>query len=308
MGSPAIAATCLGSLVACDDIEVVGVVSQPDRPRGRRLKVDPCETRQLALSLGLPTYAERTINDEAGVAQLRAWAPELLVVVAFGQILRPQVLDLPPRGCINLHTSLLPALRGAAPIQWAIAEGLTETGVTTMYMDEGMDTGDIIASQVVPIAPDDTGGALHDKLAVVGAELLVTTIRDIEAGRASRTAQVHEEATYARKLTKQDGRLEWSQAAGELHNHVRAFNPWPCCQCLPAGLDEARGLLRVLATRVEVGNGEPGCVLDVTGDGPLIACGDGAIRLLEVQPPGKRRMAGSDYLRGHGIAVGEMFR
>ncbi len=308
MGSPEIAACCLRAVAACGDIEVAGVVTQPDRPRGRKLQVEPCETRRVAMALGLPTYAAHTINDEAGVAQLRAWAPELILVVAFGQILRSAVLQLPRLGCINLHTSLLPALRGAAPIQWAIANGLTETGVTTMFMDKGMDTGDMIDRRVVGIEPEDTGGTLHDRLASVGADLLVSTVYDLAAGRAVRTPQDHAGATYARKLAKQDGRLAWSVSARDLHNRVRGFNPWPCCHCLPPGDDGSRGPLRVLVSRVEAGIGPPGELIDVGEAGPLVACGTDALRLVEVQPAGKRRMSGSEFLRGHRIEVGEQFQ
>ncbi len=304
MGSADFACPCLETVLKSDRDEVVAVVTQPDRPKGRNLELASCPVKQYAASRGIPVLSPERVNTPPSLALLSSLSPDLIVVVAYGQLLKPALLALPPRGCINVHGSLLPRYRGAAPIQWAVANGDAVSGVTTMYMNEGMDTGDMILKREVPVDPGDTGGRLHDKLAVVGAELLRETLELIRAGTVPRTPQDDSLASVAPKLKKQDGRLDWNQPALTLHNRVRAFNPWPGCFCdLP---DEPGKVLKVLATRVEPfdpasGSSDralPGTLLDVGGDGPLFKAADQAIRLLEVQPEGRKPMSGAAFLRG----------
>ncbi len=304
MGSADIACPSLEALLREPGIELVGVVTQPDRPKGRRLKLSACSVKQRVEDSGIPVFTPQSINTDDALDTLRAWQPDLAIVAAYGQILKPAVLATPRLGCINVHTSLLPRYRGAAPIQWAIANGDSETGVTIMHMDEGMDTGDMIAKRVVPIAPSETAGELHDRLGVIGAELLCEVVRDLQTGRATRTPQDESEATYAPKLTKQDGRIDWTRSADAIYNRIRGFNPWPCCFCVvPAGGGHT---LRVLRAQTEEGDGRPGEVLDVKGEGPLVACAEGAVRLMDVQPEGKRVMRGDAYVCGHALQRGDL--
>lgn len=303
MGSADIACPSLEALLREPGIDIVGVVTQPDRPKGRRLQLAACAVKQNVEAAGISVFSPRSINTEDALDTLRAWQPDLAVVAAYGQILKPTVLGVPRLGCINVHTSLLPRYRGAAPIQWAITNGDAETGVTIMYMDEGMDTGDMIAQRKVPISHDDTAGTLHDRLGVVGAELLCEAVRDLQAGRTIRTPQDAAQATYAPKLTKHDGRIDWTHSAAAIYNRVRGFNPWPCCYCVVSSGEGHK--LRVLRARAEEGEGRPGEVLDVKGDGPLVACADRAVRLLDVQPEGKRVMPGDAYICGHSLQRGE---
>ncbi len=304
MGSADIACPSLERLLREPTVDVVGVVTQPDRPKGRKLKLSACAVKAHMEQTGIPVVTPRNINAPEALDVLRVLAPELIVVVAYGQILKPEVLAIPSLGCINVHTSLLPKYRGAAPIQWAVANGDSETGVTIMYMDVGMDTGDIILQRTVPIGSCDTAGVIHDRLSVVGADLLYEAVCDLKAGRAVRHPQDERLATYAPKLTKHDGRIDWTQSADAIYNHVRGFNPWPCCYCVVSG--EASTTLRVLAAQREPGDGAPGAVLGTKGDGPLVACGVGSIRLLQVQPQGKRVMEGSAYLCGHALQEGDV--
>lgn len=306
MGSAAIACPSLDALLQRSGVEVVGVVTQPDRPKGRHLKRSPCPVKARIEGRHVPLITPRSINAPEALESLRAWRPDLAVVVAYGQILKPDVLAVPRLGCINVHTSLLPKYRGAAPIQWAVARGESETGVTIMVMDEGMDTGDILAQRAVSIGDAETAGMLHDRLATVGADLLCAVVQDLAAGRVQRIPQNDACATYAPKLRKQDGKIDWTQSAEAIYNRIRGFNPWPCCFCVVPGDPPHR--LRVLAARLEQGDGTPGEVLDVKGEGPLVACGDGAIRLVEVQPEGKRAMGGESYLCGHALQRGEQLR
>jgi methionyl-tRNA formyltransferase len=222
--------------------------------------------------------------------------------VAYGQILKQSLLDLPPRGCINVHASLLPKYRGAAPIQWAIARGDAMTGVTIMHMVKRMDAGDIIMQESTTIRDDETGGELHDRLAAIGASLLVKAIDAIAEGRATRTPQIEAHASYVPKLTKEDGRIDWKSRAEEVYNRIRAFNPWPCCFCMVRG----KGMLRILKASVETPSGASGEVLGVSGDGPLVATGAQSLRLLQVQPEGRKIMAGSAYLNGRAIKKGDV--
>jgi methionyl-tRNA formyltransferase len=305
MGSAGFACPCLEQLLssACD--EVVAVVTQPDRPKGRNLEVSACPVKAYLGSRSIPVLSPAKINTPDSLAVIQGLRPDLLVVVAYGQLLRPALLAVPPLGCINVHGSLLPRYRGAAPIQWAVANGDAVSGVTTMFMNEGMDTGDMILKREVPIDSADTGGSLHDKLAKVGAALLGETVELIRSGRVPRVPQEESQATLAPKLKKADGKIDWTLPAVTIHNHVRAFNPWPGSYCIIPG--SSGKTLKVLATREEPcdaaqgspGQRVPGAVLDATGEGPLIQTGLQAIRLLEVQPEGRKPMTGAAFLRGH---------
>jgi len=290
----------LQALADADGIEVVGAVTQPDRPKGRNLAMSESPVKTLAVKLGIPVLTPENVSAPDSVAFLSELGPDLAAVAAYGQILKPCVLELPPLGCINVHASLLPKYRGAAPIQWAIANGEKVTGVTIMFMAAGMDTGDIITQTRVEIGEAETGGELHDRLGTVGARALIEALSLFAAGNVPRREQDDSEATYAPKLRKADGEIDWTLAARDLYNRVRAFNPWPCCRCRLGGHS-----LRVLAARMEDAAGEPGTVLDVSGNGPLVAAGEGSVRLVEVQPEGKKPMDGAAYLRGHKLEVGK---
>lgn len=297
MGSAGFACPCLERLLVSSQDQVVAVVTQPDRPKGRKLELAPCPVKEYLGTRHVPVLTPERINSPGSLSALRAFNPDMIVVVAYGQMLKADLLAMPPLGCINVHGSLLPRYRGAAPIQWAVANGDPVSGVTTMYMDAGMDSGDMILKSEVPIAPSDTGGSYHDKLAAAGAALLWDTLELIRAGRAPRTPQDHALATLAPKLKKSDGKLDWHLPARVLHDHVRGFNPWPGSFCELPG--KAGRTLKVLATRIEPGRGEPGTLLETAGDGPLIQTGDQAIRLLEVQPEGRKPMSGSAFLCGY---------
>jgi methionyl-tRNA formyltransferase len=304
MGSAELACPSLERLMGTAGLEVVGVVTQPDRPSGRRRQMAACPVAELARKRGATVLAPEQVNNPESLAALRAMKPDVIAVVAYGQILRRPLLELPALGCLNLHGSLLPRYRGAAPIQWAIANGETVTGVTVMFMNERMDAGDIVMMRDVPIGPDDTAGVLSATLALVGAELLVEGVLAVRDGRAERTPQDETRATFAPKLTKLDGRVDWTLPGTAIRNRIRAFNPWPGGWVI---LPDPHGdfLLRILRTRVEpVSGAVPGTVVALGNDGPLIAAGRDGVRLLEVQPEGKRPMNGGDFLRGHPLQVG----
>jgi len=302
MGSADLSCPSLETLMAGDD-EVVSVVTQPDRPKGRNLKLSPSPVKVLAESRGIAVLTPEKINTPEVVDVLKELKPDLVVVVAYGQILKREILELPARGCLNIHTSLLPKYRGAAPIQRAIACGEKITGVTAMFMNEKMDAGDIILQAEVKILDDETGGMLHDRLALEAAALLGRTVGNLKSGNVPRQAQVESAVTFAPKLTKKDGRIDWTMRADQIYNRIRAFNPWPCCYC-EAG--QGAGMLRILKSRIEDDGGAPGKILDVSGDGPLVAAGRGSVRLVEVQPEGRKVMTGADYLRGHALKAGDM--
>ena len=303
MGSAALACPCLEAIIHGPDT-VAGVVTQPDRPKGRSLRPQPCPLKEIAEPRGFAILTPENVNTPDSVTALRNLAPDILVVVAYGQILRPPVLEIPPLRCVNVHASLLPKYRGAAPIQWAVANGDTVTGVTTMYMDAHMDTGDIILQGQTEIGPAETAGELHDRLALIGARLLCLTLDAIRDGNVTATRQDPSAATCAAKLKKSDGRIAWTQPARVIYNHVRGFNPWPCCFCeAPAGSGK---WLRVLRSQVEDKSDEtPGTVVLTTGNGPVVSTGEGRLRLTEVQPEGRKAMSGADYLRGHGLKAGD---
>lgn len=305
MGSAAFACPCLEMLLKDRQDEVVAVVTQPDRPKGRNLELASCPVKAHLGSRHIPVLSPEKVNSEESLEALRTFKPDLIVVVAYGQLLKSALLEMAPLGIINVHGSLLPKYRGAAPIQWAVANGDTVSGVTTMYLNDRMDAGDMILKRELPIDSNDTGGSYHDKLALVGAVVLQDTVELIRSGTAPRTVQDEAQATIAPKLKKSDGRIDWTLPAKIIHNRIRAFNPWPGSFCV---MSKSGGkIVKVLSARVEPGSGAPGTIISLGGDGPLIQAGDGsAVRLLEVQPEGRKTMSGSAFLCGHALNVGEL--
>ncbi len=291
MGSPYFAVPVLEALTT--NYPVVGVVTQPDRPAGRGGALKPPAVKEAALRLGLPIMQPEKLRQPEAMAQLRTWAPNLIIVAAFGQILRPELLDLPKYGCINVHGSLLPRWRGAAPIQAAILAGDHETGITIMKMDPGVDTGAILSRCYIPIAPEDTAGTLSAKLAPLGADLLIETLQRYLSGELLPQPQPVDGITYAPMLKKEDGRLDFTQPAIALERRVRAFNPWP-----GTWFHWNAGLLKVLRARVSAGK-SPGVERRLTVEGfPAIGTGEGILILEEVQPAGKKVMPGRAFLSG----------
>ena len=302
MGSAEFACPALELLLKSGHDKIVGAVSQPERPSGRRQKMQKCPVDAFAAANSLPVLTPENINTPESVESLRALKPDLIAVVAYGQILKANILTLAPEGCVNLHGSLLPKYRGAAPIQWAIANGERETGVTTMFINEKMDVGDIIAQEKELILPDDTSASLSGRLAKKGAKLLIETIEMIRCANAPRTKQDEALATCAPRLKKNDGMIDWTRPAKELSNRIRGFQHWPCC--FFALKDKTT--VRVLRARVEPDvEKEPGTVLETRGEGPLIQTGAGSLRLLELQPEGRKPMSGNAFLCGNKMAEGE---
>ncbi len=290
MGSPDFALPVLRALA--EHYQIVGVVTQPDRPsgRGRELKSPPVKT--LAMDLGLAYIQPEKLRAPEAMDQLRLWAPDLIAVAAFGQILRPDVLALPPHGCVNVHASLLPRWRGAAPIQAAILAGDTETGVTIMQMDKGVDTGAMLSQRAIPIQAEDTAGSLFEKLSHLGADLLIETLPRYLSGELQPQPQDESKATYAPMLKKEEGQLDFTQPAEELARRVRAFNPWP-----GAYMDFGGAILKVHRAHVETENAPAGQRLVYRGQ-PAVRARGGLLILDEVQPPGKKPMSGKSFLAG----------
>jgi methionyl-tRNA formyltransferase len=287
-GTPEFAAVHLQALLDAG-LTPVAVYTQPDRPAGRGQKLMASPVKQLAATHGIPVLQPQTLRDAAAQAELAALQPDLLVVVAYGLILPQAVLDIPPLGCINSHASLLPRWRGAAPIQRAVQAGDAESGVTVMRMEAGLDTGPMLLKVTTPIAADDTGGSLHDRLATLGAAAVVAAIPQLAAGTLHGEVQDDALATYAHKLNKDEARLDWSRPAVELERLVRAFNPWPVCHTT---LGEAA--LKVYAAEVGEGQGAPGEILAASRDGLTVACGAGALRLTRLQLPGGKPLGFAD--------------
>jgi methionyl-tRNA formyltransferase len=299
MGTPEFAVPALEALI--DAHQLVGVVTQPDRPAGRGRRLAPSPVKQVALERGLPLFQPQSLRTPEAVAQVAAWEPEVTVVAAFGQILRQDVLDLPPHGCLNVHASLLPRWRGAAPVPAAILAGDEITGVTIMRMDAGLDTGPILAQREAPIRPDDTQATLEERLARLGAALLVETLPPYLAGDLVGQPQPEEGVTYAGQLRKQDGLLDWSIPASELDRRVRAFHPWPGAFTTWRG--RRLKVLRAALLPGWRGDAPPGTVFALA-DGVAVATGEGALCLEEVQLAGKRQMAISTFLCGQRDCVG----
>lgn len=303
MGTPELAATSLGALLRESAFQIVAVVTQPDRPKGRDLKLQPSPVKQLAQGAGIPVLQPVKAREERFLAELRALQPDLIAVAAFGQILPPAILDLPRLGCLNVHTSLLPRYRGASPIQAAILNGDPETGVTIMKMDVGLDTGAILTQRSTPITDDDNAATLHDRLAKLGAELLVQTITDYASGKIQPRPQQHERATHVAKIKKEDGRIDWSQPARAIWNRIRAFTPWPgAFTFLPAETQPL--LLKIWQAEVVSQSGASGEVLNADKSGIVIGCGEGGLRVTNLQREGGRRMSAQEFLAGNPLKAG----
>lgn len=298
MGSDAFAVPILRRLIDSPH-RVEACVTQPDRPQGRGRVVQPCPVKREAEVRGLLVFTPEKVGE--AFEALSAIRPDVIVVAAYGQFIPSKILKLPAKGCVNVHPSLLPKYRGAAPVQWAIANGESVTGVTIAEVTPKMDAGPILLQEVHPVDPADTAQTLECRLSEIGASLLIKALDLIESGNVVKRPQSDAEATWARKLEKNDGLIDWSLPARDLHNRVRAFQPWP-------GTYFYRGGRRigVLQTRVEPGNGLPGTILEVAGDGPVIACGKDALRLLRLLPEGKRAMSGAEFLRGARWKIGDV--
>ncbi len=300
MGTPDFAVPALQALLDAGH-QVAGVFTQPDKPVGRHQnKLQPPPVKVRALEHGIPVYQPTKLRDGPALALLRELDPDLIAVAAYGRILPDDILALPPKGCINVHSSLLPKYRGAAPINWAVVNGETQTGVTIMHMASELDAGDIILQRAISIGPDEGVESVHDRLAALGGELLVEAVARLDAGTASRTPQDPAGATYAPMLSKALSPVDWTQTARAVHNKIRGLCPWPAASTdLFTG--EAMKLYRS-AVLEQTHHAAPGTVLAAGKEGIDVACGEGTVlRILELQPPGGRRMAAADYLRGHPI-------
>ncbi len=293
MGTPDIAATCLKKIIA-DGFQVVGVYTQPDRPKNRGMKLAFSPVKEVALAADIPVSQPENFRDDGDVQILRDLKPDVIAVVAYGRILSQRVLDIPQLGCINIHASILPAYRGSAPYQWAVLDGLKETGVTAMYLCREMDAGDIIDISKTPIGENETAGELLDRLAVLGADLLSATLSNIERGEVVRTPQDSAQATYAPMLDKAMCPIDFTKTAQQVHNHVRGLHPWPV-----ATMELQGKRFKVHQTAVVDANGTPGQILGMTKTGLLVACGCGAVEIRSIQAEGGKRMSAPDYFRGH---------
>ena len=302
MGTPQFAVPALEALIALKDAEVVGVFTQPDRPKGRGNKLAASPVKETALKAGIPVFQPERIR-KTGVEDLRNLKPDLCVTAAFGQILSQEILDIPPMGNINVHASLLPKHRGSAPIAHAIMAGDRKAGVTTMMMDAGIDTGDMLLKAETEIGESETCAELTERLSRIGAELLIRTIEEMKAGTLRRVPQNEAEMTYDPMLTKEMGIPDFTADADKVRGQINGLNPWPCVS-VPLGEDRLK-LLRAVTAE---GSGEAGSVIAADPkNGLVIACGNGAVRILEVQAPGGKRMRAEDYLRGHGMDTGLRF-
>lgn len=313
MGTPEFAAVALDAIVK--EHEVVAVITQPDKPQGRNRKLVPTPVKVKAQAYDIPVYQPVKIREEESVQMIRDYNPDVIVVAAYGQILPESILNIPKYGCINIHASLLPKYRGAAPIERAIIDGEVMTGVTTMYMEKGLDTGDMIEKAEVPITGEDTGATLHDKLAEAGAALILTTLAKLEAGTVTRTKQDDAQSCYAAMLTKELGRMDFTRPAVELERLIRGLNPWPCAYTTIDGKNVKLYKAEVINLDAQMRQTlqekseqilafAPGEIVEVTKKYFVIACGEGALRVRNLQPEGKKAMDTSAYLNGNPLKPG----
>lgn len=300
MGTPDFALATFGGLIEAG-LDLVGVYTQPDRPKGRGKKLAAPPVKELALQHDIPVFQPRRLRDEQAVAELATLEPDLIVVVAYGQILPQSVLDLPKYGCINVHASLLPRHRGAAPINKVIIDGDEVAGVTTMMMDIGLDTGDMLVKRSLSIFPQETAGQLHDRLALLGCEAMAETLARLCAGTLNREVQDDSLSTYASMMKKEDGCVDWTQDATTIHNLVRGLDPWPAAYTTLDGQT-----LKIADTTPCEGEGQPGTILRADGDGVIVACGQGALKVNGLQLPGKKRLSAADFVRGRKLAIGTL--
>ena len=297
MGTPDIAATCLKRILA-DGFNVVGVYTQPDRPKNRGMKLFPSPVKEVALEHDLPVFQPENFREDETVQQLADLKPDVVAVVAYGRILPQRVLDVAPLGFINIHASLLPRYRGSAPYQWAVLDGLQETGVSAMYLCREMDAGDVINVAKTPIDPNETAGMLLGRLAVLGAELLSNTLSKVEKGEAKGIPQDESQVCYAPMLDKSMCPIDFTKTAQQVHNQVRGLHPWPVATTCIGGKN-----MKIHETVLAEGKGEPGQILGLTKTGLVIACGEGAVEIRSLQAEGGKRMGAVDYFRGHPLEV-----
>ena len=293
MGTPDIAATCLKRILA-DGFDVVGVYTQPDRPKGRGMKMVFSPAKEVAIANNIPVFQPENFRADEDVQMLADLKPDVVAVVAYGRILPQRVLDIPAKGCVNIHASLLPQYRGSAPYQWAVLDGLTETGVTAQHMALKMDAGDIIDVAKTPIGENEAAGELLDKLAVLGADLLSRVLTRFENDDVAGMPQNEEHVSFAPMLDKSMCPIDWNKTAQQVHNHVRGLHPWPV-----ATMELKSQKFKVHVTRIVDGKGKPGEILGLTKTGLVIACGEGAVEIQQLQAEGGKRMAAPDYFRGH---------
>ena len=294
MGTPDIAATCLKKIIA-DGFEIVGCYTQPDRPKGRGMKMVYSPVKEVAIANNIPVFQPENFRSDEVVEEFRALKPDICAVVAYGRILPQRVLDIPTCGCVNIHASLLPQYRGSAPYQWAVLDGLKETGVSAQHMVLEMDAGDVIDVEKTPIGENDTAGEVLDRLAVLGAQLLSRVLGRAKCGdKCCGVPQCKEDVTFAPMLDKSMCPIDWNKTACQVHNHVRGLHPWPV-----ATMELQGKKFKVHATRVVEGSGKPGEILGLTKTGLKIACGEGAVEVIQLQAEGGKRMAAPDYFRGH---------
>lgn len=300
MGTPDIAVPCLQKIID-EKYEILGVVTQPDKPKGRGKKLGMSPVKELAIENNIPVYQPIKARDKEFIDTIKSLNPDVIVVVAFGQILPKGILEIPKLGCINVHVSLLPKYRGAAPINWVIINGEEKTGVTTMYMDEGLDTGDMILKTEVNLDENITAGELHDKMMNIGAETLKETLRLIEEGNAPREVQNHEEFSYAPIMNKSLGNIDFSKSAREIHNLVRGVNPWPSAYTTYNDV-----IMKVWKTKVldEKSTKDAGTIIDVSKDGIKVSTIDNVLLIEEIQMPNKKRMLVGEYIKGNTIETG----
>lgn len=300
MGTPDIAVPCLQKIID-EKYEILGVVTQPDKPKGRGKKLGMSPVKELSIENNIPVYQPVKARDKEFIDTIKSLNPDVIVVVAFGQILPKGILEIPKLGCINVHVSLLPKYRGAAPINWVIINGEEKTGVTTMYMDEGLDTGDMILKTEVNLDENITAGELHDKMMNIGAETLKETLRLIEEGNAPREVQNHEEFSYAPIMNKSLGNIDFSKSAREIHNLVRGVNPWPSAYTTYNDV-----IMKVWKTKVldEKSTKDAGTIIDVSKDGIKVSTIDNVLLIEEIQMPNKKRMLVGEYIKGNTIETG----
>jgi len=293
MGTPDIAATCLKKIIA-DGFEIVGVYTQPDRPKGRGMKMVFSPVKEVAIARNIPVFQPENFRSDEDVQTLAELKPDVIAVVAYGRILPQRVLDIPSLGAVNIHASLLPQYRGSAPYQWAVLDGLTETGVTAQHMALKMDSGDVIDVAKTEIGPDETAGQLLDRLAVLGADLLSRVLTRFTAGRPEGIPQDETQVSFAPMLDKSMCPIDWTKTAQQVHNQVRGLHPWPV-----ATMELKGQKFKVHSTALVEGSGQPGEILGLTKTGLKIACGEGAVEIRSLQAEGGKRMAAPDYFRGH---------